>query len=361
MKKIVPIIMVCIVTLSFTGIGCGILTDKDRLVIAEVNEEEILRSDLRKLLYDMDDEERPIIQTRADLVKVLDKHIDTIILSEVSTVLRDEGKIEMPREMGEEIYFAKKPEFRNIRGMKNNVDMDLTEGQLRAMEAQIEFGIDDEMEILYHQEALAYKVNGLITSGKANISDEEFAAEYERRKESFQTFEYIDFIAIRLPNDPGAKQEANIAYQRILNGESFDTVLESYLNFNPKFGIRSSFENNPSKIIFAPFWHNVTGCKKGDVLGPLLLPAHEQMRQGPDGQVQTVQAPESWIVLIVEEHRPPRQKTLEEAKQDMFMNLLSTQMMKNLREEYGVVTYEDNLWRPEGYGDQFKDSMIDVD
>ncbi len=358
MKNIVSVVLLCVLSLPF--IGCGMLTDKDRMVIAEIDGEEMRRSDLRKLLRDMTDEERPIIQKHADLLRALNLHLDTQVKSMLSKTLRAEGKLDIPRDVGEKIYFQKKPEFKNIRNMGKSAEMDLTEGQIVSMEAQIEFGIDDEMELLYREAAVQYRVQELVASGAAKVSEEEFAAEYERRKDSYKSFEYIDFIALRFPNQKGAQQEAIKARQRMLDGESFDAVLESYLRVNQQFGMRSAFENNPSKQLFAQFWHNVTGCKKEDILGPLYLPAHDQMRQGANGQVETVKAPAFWIVLQVEEHRPPQQKTLEEAKQDMFMDLLAVQVMKGLREEHGVVVYADALWRPEGYGDQFKDSMIDI-
>ncbi len=362
MKNIACLMMLTLV--SFSLIGCGMLTDKDRKVIAEVDGEPIRRSDLRKHLRDMSDEERPFIQSQNDLLRVLNTFINTQLKSELATELKEAGTIEIERDLGRDTFMEKNPEFKNMENLQNTEELGFTQGQIASMKAQIEYGIDDEMDILYQEAAIQFKVNELIQSGNAKVSDEEFEAEYEIKKNSFKSLEFIDFLAIKFPfngnQSAAAKQEAAKAYQRILDGENFEDVLTFYMQRNKQLGMRSAMENNPDKPLFSQFWHNVTGCKQGDIIGPLLLPPHDQMRPGPNGQAQSFKAPAAYIVLRVEEHRPPSQKTIDQAKPEMVNDLLAQQVINNLRDAHNVVVYKEELWRPEGYGDQYKDSMINV-
>ena len=358
MKQIVSWIFLC--TLMVAVSGCGMLTDQDRKVVAEVHGEEITRADIRKLLRDMTDEERPIIQTQEDLLNTVNKHLNSVVLSDIANQLRSEGKIELSRDLGKEAYLKKFPEFRGLETLVESGTSEFTQGQIEAMKAQVAFGVDDEMEKLYQEAALTYTVKEYIKANKPKIPEEDFAAEYERVKESYKTYEYIAFTALRIPNQKGAQEECIKARQRILDGESFDAILSEYLAIDRQFGMRSAFENNPSKTQFTQFWHKVTGCKVGDIIGPLYLPSHDQVRKRPDGSYENFEAPASWLVLEVEEHRDPTQKTLEEAKPDMAMSLLRQQVLDSLRDDHGVKVYPEALWRPEGYGDQFKDSMINI-
>ena len=264
----------------------------------------------------------------------------------------------MPREQARAIYFAKNPEFVDIDGMTDPSVMNISQGELAALQAEMEFGIDDELEILYREAAFQYRIQEYIDSGAAKIEPDEFAAEYERQKKSLVTFELVDFIGIRIPNARGAQQEAAKARRRVDDGESFDDVLQSYMKINGEFGMRAAFENNPSKPRFQRFWYSVTGCKKGDILGPVFLSSYEEVGMGPDGKETSRSQPDAWVVLEVLEHRAPREKTLEEAREDLMIPILARKVIDKMRSEYGVVVYPEGLWRPEGYGDQFKGSMI---
>jgi len=351
-----PVVVALLLPLSFTG--CGNIANLDRKIVAEFRGENIRRADLRQTIYDMTDEERPLIQNRQDLLDALNGHIDEEIKADLAKKLRKSKELTVQREQARMIYFAKNPEYLDLDKITDPSIMGFSKRDLRALQAEIEFGIDDEMELLYREAAVRYHIQKLIDAGNIKIDDNQFAVEYERRKSSLYTFEFIDFIGVRIPNGTGAREDIIQARRRLDEGEPILTVVESYIERDRAFGMRAAFENNPSKVHFRPFWFNVTGCKTGDVLGPLLLPAYEEQSAGSNGEMVAVSQPESWVVFEVQEHQDRREMTLEEAKSVLAIPILRQRVMDRFREEYGVVIYPDNLWYPEGIGDQYKDFMI---
>lgn len=344
-------------TAALSG-GCGRIADPDRRVVAEIEGKEIRRSDLKKIIREMSDEERPLIQSQDDLLNTLNEYINDRIRGDLAKQLRLDKKISVPREQARALYFAKHPEYVNVDQMTDPSTMGIGQSELVALQAEMEFGIDDELEVLYREAALQYQIKEYVESGSATIGDEEFQSLYERHKDKLFTLEYIDFIGIRFPNVPGAQEEAVKARKRIADGETFTQVLQSYLDVNAQFGIRASFENDPMTPRFRQFWYTVTGCAVGDILGPVFLPSYDQITQGPNGDDVFQSQPEAWVVLEVLEHRDPRQKTLEESKNDLAGPIIAEQVTNAMRESYQVVVYPEELWRPEGFGNQFKDSVI---
>lgn len=346
------------ITLAINGVGCGAIADPDRRIIATFDGENIRRGDLRDVIRDMSDEERPLIQSREVLLETLNNHLNQRVLIAEARELRIDRLITVDREQARQIYFAKHPEFINVERMTDPSVMGITQNDLIALQAELEFGIDDEEELLYQAAAFEYRLQEYITTANPKIEEYQFQDAYNEQKDSLFTFELVDFIGIRFPLGPGAQQEAIKARKRIDDGESFDSVLEGYMRINPDFGARAAFENNPAKPRFMQFWYGVTGSKKGDLIGPVFLPSHEQVRQAADGSMERNQMSDAWVILEVLDSQPPRQKTLEESKQDLIAPILRDRVMEQLRDAYGIEVFPDELWRPEGYGDQFKDSMI---
>lgn len=357
-RLVAGIVSALTVTILVSSGGCGRIADPNRQVIANFSDETLRRSDLKKIIREMTDEERPLIQTRDDLLDTLNHYINESIKSDVAKELRLAKKINVPREQARAIYFAKNPEFVGVASVVDPSVMDITQNELVALQAEMEFGIDDEMEILYREAGIQYRIQEYIASGEAEIDPEEFSVEYELRKKSLVTFELIDFIGIRFPNARGAQEEARKARGRIDAGESFDDVLQSYMKANEQFGMRAAFENNPAQPRFQRFWYSVTGCEKGNILGPVFLASYEQVGMDEEGNEITRKQPDAWVVLEVLGHRAPRFKTLDESREQLMMPILARKVMDNMRDEFGVVVYPDGLWRPEGFGDQFKGSMI---
>ncbi len=70
--------------------------------------------------------------------------------------------------------------------------------------------------------------------------------------------------------------------------------------------------------------------------------------------------PAAFLVLEVIAHEPERQKTLEEATNELATAILRHKVMERLRAEHGVQVYPENLPNPAGYGDQYKEYVIDT-
>ncbi len=333
---------------------CSKLADPNQIIIAKYQGESIRRADIKRVLRDMTDEERPLIQTRDDLLKALKNYLDGRIKADMAGQLKRAGNIEVPRELASQMYYARHPEFINLNKVDDPSAMNVTEVGLAALQAEVEFGIDDELDKLYEEAAIQYSVSEYIKNRRGTITEEELREEYEARKEGLIKFELIEFDAMRF----SSAAEAAAMRRRIDAGEDFGTLLEAMFAADPNSVQRSAFENNPANSKFAQFWYTVTGCKKGDIFGPIQLPQHDAMQPGPDGKPVRKQMPPAYVVLQIQNEEPAREKTYEEAQQDLVIPIVYRRVMEALREQYGIEIYEDKLYRPEGYGDQYKNAII---
>ena len=343
-----------ILVITACSISCGQIADKDRWVVAEMDGEPIRRGDLMELIRNMSDEERPLIQNRGDLERTLNKWIDDQIKGELAKTLKSEGVISVDREVARAAYFVKHPEYMSVDLIQDPEALEMTRGDIAAVKAEIEFSVDEEEERLLREEALLYKMMEAARTKAITITPEQLQREYKMLEHRLIKFEYVDCIAIQFPlNAQGATQEAGKVRRR-LQTEEFDAVLADY----PGLGARPYLENDPSNAKFRGFWEAVSGCKVGDILGPAILPPHDQYVEDGNGNVQRRTMPAALLVLEVIDHESARKKTFEEALQDLNMSILRREVMQLLRDERGVSVYPDELPRPEGFGDQFKDQMI---
>lgn len=356
-----------ITTTLFALPGCGNLTDKDLIVVAELNGEPIRRGDLRKLIRDMDDEERPIIHNRGDLLRVLNRYVDETLLDDVANELHAEGKIDVPREQATAIYFARNPEDRVIYEIEDaqelqSEEFDVSAGQLAAFKAEIDFKIDDVEQELLRESALQYLAQDALRTGRMTITDEEFQQEYKVFKDRLYFFERVGFVGIRFPAEAANAAEKAAEVRRALEqGTSFQRLLTAYHAANPDLVFESMIENNPTLPQFKQFWDKVTGASVGDIYGPLFLPAHDIMEQLPDGTVQSKTYPAAYVVIQVTHHEPPKQKTWDQAKNDLAPVIVRRKMMQQLRDEYGVEVYEDKLPDPGRYDVERTSPFVDAD
>lgn len=347
--------------------GCGNLTDKDLIVIAEVEGEPIRRGDLRRLIRDMDDDERPIIYNRADLLRVLNQHIDNLILDDAAYELRSEGKIEVPREQARAVYFRKNPDDRVIYEVQTaeelqQADLDVSEGQLAAFKADIDFQVDDVEEELYRQAALNYLIQEAVDSGRLTITDQEYQQEYEIYKNRLRTLERVGFVGVRFDaHVPNAAEKAAECRRLYDEHGNFDQLLAAYHRINPELVFQSMIENNPSLARFKGVWDKLTGASVGDVFGPLYLPAHDVMEQLPDGSYRSVRQPDAYVVIRVTVYEPPKAKDWQEARADLAPLILRRKMIRQLRADHGVQVYEDKLPDPSRYDREERGVFVDVE
>lgn len=341
------------------SVGCGMIADKDRIIVAAIGDEPIRRGDLMEIIRDMPDEERPIIQTTEDLLATLNGIIDERLKEALARNLRKQQLIKASRDAARRMYMRIHPEYINVARITDPSVLNLTEGDLVALRAEIEFGIDEVEERLLRAEALQYKIREALQKGTLSISDEEYRAEYARRRGELVRLERVDFQALQFPTQMSkASAHAANARQRIASGETFEALFDAFKKLDPSSVIESSMENDPSVRKFEGFWSIVSGSKSGDVVGPVYLPAYDVVQERADGSAQITKMPGAHLVLKVEDHVPGAEMTLEEARPVMTTDILARKMMERLRLENRVEVYPEKLPNPAGYGDQFKGSFI---
>ena len=357
-----------LVLIALAGIatGCGMIADKDRIVIATLDGNNVTRGDFAAILRNMTDEDRPLIQNKNDFRHALNDYLDGEVKSGLAKKLRAEKKISVPREVSREAYFKAFPEYRTIYETRDSneslvEDLGITEGDLVAVRAEIEFGIDDIEEKLLREEAVRYVVNEAVRDGTLVISDEEFQREFKLVGADIKRLETIEFQAILIPEtQPEALREAGDIRRRLGSGEPFESIAEKYRSQSPRYILESVLQNDPTSTKFRAIWDAVSSRGEGDIVGPTFLPSFEQVSEGPTGRTQSRVMPNSYIVMRILNHTPESEMTWEEARPDLTPGLRVRKMLDRLREEHGVQVFEKNLPDPSGFGDQYKDDMIET-
>ncbi len=353
------------VTCLLSGaMGCGLLADTDRIVVAEMDGKTINRGKLFNIIYDMPDEERPRIQSRQDYLRVLNDYIDKEIKIPLGQQLADEGKIEIPRDLAREMYFQSigdEQEQQTQRHMwtipvpkpGEESDLmrvyDLTPEAIQFKKDVIDQGTDKFMEKMLGDQAVAYLAMEAYKAKELVLDEETLRLEYEMAKDSYQTLEQLTILGLQFPADKaGASGEAAKVRERIRAGEDFDTVFNEYIARDIRLGVESVIENNPDLDRFKGFWLEASGAKVDDVCGPVFMPAYTRMKENAQGQVEQAVVPECYLVFKVLEHKPAAVKPFEEAVPLIAPTVAYSEMMERLREEHGVVIYEDKLPNPSG-------------
>ena len=348
----------------FTALGCGPITDKDRIRIAKTGERHITRGDLFKLIREMPDAERPMIRNRSDLLRVLNQHIDNRIKLPLGKKLAAEGKVSVPRDVAREQFFREKgDEDEQLRIMWKMEVPDagvitpmmqlygLTPELLQFNKDNIEEGTDRMVEKLQAEQAVEYLAVEAVKAGKIAVDEAEIQREYGFMKDQLATFEELSFVAIRfLAEDSNAPTLAAAVRDRITAGESFDAVAGAFAAKGAAEGREYVFEsgimNNPALERFRGFWTAASGAEPGDIVGPVYLPAYQQVAQDQSGRTRTMEMPAAYIVFKVLEHKPAGVLDYERAKPLVMRPLLTAKMMHLLRDENGVEIYEDKLPDP---------------
>jgi len=345
--------------LSLVAGACGFVADENSIVMAKMDGKNITRGDLRQHIRKKPDDEKPIIQTKADVLRELNAYINDTITADLAAKLHAEGKIDVDREVARAAYLKAHPEFASAFAVQDPTALGMTQADVEAVKASVEFGIDDEVDKMMRDEAIAYRMAQAVEEKAIDLTIEDVRREYELRKPFLVKYEFIEFIGMLFPLEaPGALEEAVRARERIDNGEKFDDVISELMRRNPNLGTRSAIQNDPASDTFRAFWESAHGAKVGQILGPLILPAHQDMGIGQDGKPIARQVPASYVVLEVVAQEPERLKTFEEAGEEVATALLRKFALDQVRAEHGVEVYEDKLYDPSGFGDQYKDSMI---
>lgn len=353
-------IVCALVALLFGG---SLIADKDRIVIARFENETITRGDFKDYLSELPDEERPLIQTLNNALDALNFWINDRIKGEIAKTLSAEGKIQVSRDIAREQYFEKHPEFRNAYQLADPTPLGLSQSELAAIQYEIEAGTDEEVERLLREEALRYTIQQAVQNRTISITPDEIRNEYEARKNELVRYEFIEFFGLQFPLEmPQWATLSGEARRRIDSGESFNDVVSSFVSQNPGFGLpRSGLQNDPNIERFKSFWATAHGAQKGQIIGPVLLPAHDEYVADPQtGQPVKRTRPAAQVLIEILNSEPQRLKTLEEAVNEVATTLATQKVIAQLRAERGVEVYPEKMENPGGVGDQYKDIMIDT-
>lgn len=333
--------------------GCGMIADKDRIQVAKIGDKYITRGDLFRIIRELPDDERPNIQNRGDLLRVLNNYLDQQIKmplgDEVDAEAQGAGKVLVPRENAQRRFFEinKEYNYETIYQIKDPAVLNMTQASLDANKIEIELGIDKIHREMKADAAVALRAAQAYQSKTLVIEDAEYEREYRLRKDELNKLEWLAFKGIKLPSDiPGAESEAALVRKRIDNGEDFDAVAAEYAANHPETVLESEIENNPALERFRGFWLNATGCKAGDIIGPIYMPEYQAMGKDPQGRPVVKGMSDGYMVFKVLDHRPEETLPLEEAKMQLAPTILIAKFMKQLREKNGVEVYEDKLPDP---------------
>jgi len=333
--------------------GCGMIADKDRIRVAKIGDKFITRGDLFRIIRELPDEERPNIQNRGDLLRVLNNYLDEQIKmpigDEVDAEAQAKGKVLVPRDTAKRRFFDlnKEYNYETISQINDPKVLSMTQASLDAAKIEIELGIDKIHRQMKADAAVAVRAAQGYQDKTLVIDDAEFEREYRLRKDELKKFEWLAFRGIKLPADiPGAESEMAQVRKRIDAGEDFDAVVAQYAAVHPETVVESEIENNPSLERFRGFWLNATECKPGDIIGPIYMPEYQAMGKDPQGRPAVVPMKDGYMVLKVLDHRPEATLSLEEAKMQLAPTILIAKFMKQLREKNGVEVYEDKLPDP---------------
>ncbi len=319
--------------------GCGAIADPQLIKVAKIDGAFITRGDLAQFLRELPNEERPTIATHGDLVRALRMMIDQRIKPSLGITLKSEGKIDVPRELAERRFYSLHPEMAVTIG--NPADFNMTEQQVKEMEAAKEAAIDETYQKMLGDAAIGYLLNEGVKNGTLTANDQELAEIYELRKDELRTREAIVFRALCFPlNLPEARSFAAEVRRRLDAGESLEGVAPDYLARRVAVLREFEMENNPSLTAYAPFWREASGAQPGSLLGPAVIPASRNIAADRGASVNM---PDLVVAGVVLENRPPRQKTIEEARSELLPDLLLPRVMDQLYAEHGVEFYEDKL------------------
>lgn len=360
--------------------ACGVMIDKGRIDIAKIGDQKFTRGDLATLLRGMGDQDRPRIRNKADLMRVLNNHIDDQIRTAMAERLAGGAaeladvaqQIYVPLSAAIDRYIASRGDDANLvrmvllsplpaEGEETPLmrEFDMDHRQWRARRDFYESEAEVLRDKLQGDAVISYLGAKGFKEGTLKLDPEALQREYEVRKESLVKLESLAFYAIEFPAAAqGAVEAASATRTRIDKGDSFDAVAAEFQARDPNSVSNSAIENNPLLEKFKSFWMVASGAEPGAILGPVFLPSSGRVRIDAQGKPVQYQAPDSYLVLKVLEHEPERTLTLQEATPRLAPELVFTQKLKELRKELGVEIYEDQVPDPRSEGGSTGDPVL---
>ncbi|MFO7973098.1 MAG: peptidyl-prolyl cis-trans isomerase [Candidatus Hydrogenedentota bacterium] len=347
-----------IIMLTCVLASCGNIVDKDRIRVAKIGDNYVTRGDLYRHLRLMSPEERPHINNRGDLLRVLENYIDEKLQKRVVDELLTEGELEAPpKEQIAKLYDAQHPEMKI--NPENPEQFGMTEADVEAIQQKRQKGIEELRQQLLKQEAIVQAVQKAVEAEKIAISEKEYREEYEMRKNELFKPEKVTFRALIFPaqtSDAGPNSAE--ARKRLVKEEPWEKVAQSFTKERKAIPLQTTFTNT-GRPKFQSFWEQASGTQKGRILGPLIIEDWEMVTQAAGNQPQRT-ALTGYLVAEVLESTPPAQKNIEEAKPDLAPAIYYVKFMKALREKHDVQIYEDRLPEPSLFREESDDPLVNA-
>lgn len=353
--------------------GCGIVADKDRVVVATLDGKNITRGDLFSLIRGMEDSKRPIIKNKSDLLRVLNNHIDEQIKIPLGRKMQEDGLLNLSWEQALQQYFSLTGDQEQHSRMIWNMEIpegdqttplmdvyNLTPKQIAATKAIIAQEVDFLLEKMLGEAAVLQLVKTDIVNQKVQFDQEDLEREYRLRKDQLKKLEWMRFAGLRFPTAlPDAEHRAADISDRLKAGESFEEILAEFKRTDPGKVIESEIENNPGLPKFKGFWFAASGAEPGTVIGPVYLPEYTMQMQDAQGQVTAQTMPDAYIIFQVVERHDESTLSLEEAKAALLPELLLSEKMNELRAQHGVQIYTDKLPDPAQFAEEDPYAALD--
>lgn len=347
------------VVFVLAALGCGMLTDSDRIRIAKIDDREITRGDLNEVIRNMSPEERPVIRTKYDLLRTLETYVDNELKAGLAKQMEAEGKLKIPRELAEQQYRALHPD-EPVVDLKNPEQVGLSKAEADFLKDERETAVDKLYEKLKGEAAVSLRVQQAIKDGM-RPTEEEYEREYKFRKDTLKNFEQIVFRGLYFPADkPDGGEMAAQVRQRLESGAKLDDLVTEYATAHGGKLFESGIENNPAVTKFMSFWQQASGANVGDVIGPIYISGWDALRQDEKGQSFAGRLPDAYLTCVVIDHKPETPKTLDEAKGDLAPTILYSKVIEQMRTEHGVEIYEDKLPDPSIYDPNRANSIFDA-
>lgn len=338
--------------------ACGSIVDKDRIRIAKIGDSYITRGDLYRHIRRMAPGERPHINTRGDLLTVLESYIDQELQKRVVADMLTEGKLATPpHEQIAQVFDAQHPEYSLI--PENPEQFGMTQADVEAIQHRRERGIEELKQQYLRQTAVAQAVQEAAQSGAITVSEEEYQEEYELRKHELYKPERAAFRALVFPaQSPEAGPDSAEARKRLVRSEPWDEVAQSFVEARKAIPLQTTLADTGQRKFYT-FWEQASGTQKGRILGPIIIEDWEMTIPGAEMQAQRASLT-GYLVAEILEITPPEQMTLEEAKPHLAPALYYIEFMRGLRDELDVEIYEEHLPEPSLFLDQTDDPLMDI-
>lgn len=369
MRKGVLVIVVALATqmLLVSTTGCGVVADPERMVIATIGDREITRRDFARVLRQLPPQDKPIIASHADMVEAVQDYVDRGVLLLEADRLAAQGIIAVPDQAAENYYFRQNPEIVDVREVTDPTLFMVDAEGLAAMQQAVQDGIEMARRELLAEQALTYLVQDALATGEIPITEAEYEAAFQARREQLKDFERVwvrGMLFPILPETDGLVQRVVAdARRKIDQGLSMDEVMGQYLlegarpdspvPSHERMGLplETDIPNDPRLPQYRGFWDDIGTAEAGEIVGPVNVQPTTRFVPGPDGRPVRDTVPPSIMLVELVRHEAERPLSLTEARGQLAPMVMEEKVMDRLRAQHNGRIIEANLPAPETFAD----------